>query len=121
MDAGYVDNYGVSHRIRTGSMRTREWLAAKTSGVIMIQIRALSRRSRRPYRGRRERLYNGFGPLLTPLDVYTAANRSGHDGTRRTANPPGRAAGSVSAPKQAPLPVGRGSECPRVAALKAGS
>ena len=74
VDAGYVDNYGVLIA-SDWIYENREWLAAKTSGVIMIQIRAFPDVPAGRTGGLRERLYNGFGPLLTPFDVYTAANR----------------------------------------------
>ena len=63
----------------------REWLAAKTSGVIMIQIRAFPDVPAGRTGGLGERLYNAFGPLLTPLDVYHRGKPTGHDGTRRRA------------------------------------
>ena len=67
VDAGYVDNYGVLIA-SDWIYENREWLAAKTSGVIMIQIRAFPDVPAGRSGGlRSRRLYgNGFGPLLTP-------------------------------------------------------
>jgi hypothetical protein len=74
VDAGFVDNYGILVA-SDWIYKNREWLAGKTSGVIMIQIHTYPRVDPGPAGGLADALHNGFGPWSSALEVYAAAKR----------------------------------------------
>ena len=74
VDAGFVDNYGILVA-SDWIYKNREWLAAKTSGVVMIQIHTYARVDPGPAGGLADAHHTGFDPWSTALEVYAAAKR----------------------------------------------